>query len=174
MTLLLYNRPCRSWLPCTRSTVSAFTYVSPQILEAHREAETVSERDSDSLQQGSCGGRLHSDAHPPLLHQIEMLLRSVQVLEPVCGLPAVRLLPSQPLNCPACPAGPQLLQNGGGVPLRSTQTAKPNLYTLPDCLYTIPASKPCSGPTSVGCSVPGSCTANQLPGGCCQLGFKCT
>ena len=71
-------------------------------------------------------------------------------------------------------AGPQLLQSGGGPPLRSTQTAKPVLYALPDCLYTIPASKPCSGPSSVGCSVPGSCTANQLPGGCCQLGFKCT
>ena len=70
-------------------------------------------------------------------------------------------------------AGPQLLQQGGLV-TRSTQTAKPVLYVLPDCLYTIPASKPCSGPSSVGCSIPGQCTSTQLPGGCCQIGFKCT
>ena len=72
-----------------------------------------------------------------------------------------------------CLAGPQLLQDGG-VPERSLQTAKPNLYTLPDCLYTIPASKPCSGPGQNACSIPGKCTAAQLPGGCCQIGFKCT
>ena len=72
-------------------------------------------------------------------------------------------------------AGPQLLQGPNGALVeRSLQTAKPNLYVLPDCLYTIPASKPCSGPNSVACSIPGQCTANQLPGGCCQVGFKCT
>ena len=69
-------------------------------------------------------------------------------------------------------AGPQLLQ-GQGIAERSTQTAKPNLYVLPDCLYTIPASKPCAGPASAACSIPGQCTANQVPGGCCQVGFKC-
>ena len=60
------------------------------------------------------------------------------------------------------------------MPERSLQTAKPNLYTLPDCLYTIPASKPCSGPGQNACSIPGQCTGAQLPGGCCQVGFKCT
>jgi hypothetical protein len=71
-------------------------------------------------------------------------------------------------------AGPQLLQGPGGQPQRSLQTAKPVLYVLPDCLYTIPAGKPCSGPASPACSIPGQCTPAQLPGGCCQVGFTCT
>ena len=71
-------------------------------------------------------------------------------------------------------AGPQLLQGPGGATQRSLQTAKPVLYVLPDCLYTIPAGKPCSGPASSACSIPGQCTDSQLPGGCCQVGFTCT
>ena len=71
-------------------------------------------------------------------------------------------------------AGPQLLQGPGAPPQRSLQTAKPVLYVLPDCLYTIPAGKPCSGPASPACSIPGQCTDAQLPGGCCQVGFTCT
>lgn len=78
--------------------------------------------------------------------------------------------------CPlrSCCAGPQLLQGPGAPAQQSIQTAKPNLYVLPDCLYTIPASKPCAGPASAACSIPGQCLPNQLPGGCCQVGFKCT
>ncbi len=104
---------------------------------------------------------------------MQVLRPPLLTLQYACGPSQLRLHLTCALHL-SLHAGPQLLQNGGGPPLRSTQTAKPNLYTLPDCLYTIPASKPCSGPSSVGCSVPGSCTANQLPGGCCQLGFKCT
>ena len=126
-------------------------------------------------QQDPVGGAsLQMQAHRPCSRALGLLC-SAPTLKPTCGLANLPARsPPGLLTCAACPAGPQLLQNGGGIPLRSTQTAKPNLYTLPDCLYTIPASKPCAGPTSVGCSVPGSCTANQLPGGCCQLGFKCT
>ena len=109
-----------------------------------------------------------------LLHNDGLTERSLQTAQPLLLHSQTARMMVQPASLTTrCLAGPQLLQNSG-VPERSLQTAKPVLYTLPDCLYTIPASKPCSGPSSVGCSIPGQCTDAQLPGGCCQVGFKCT
>ena len=144
--------PAQRDLACPPHTASSASTASTPWLE--NLSSTV--YGTHPLQCDGFSDRVLQKAHPLLLHS-----------------QAARM-PLGPASLTfGCLAGPQLLQNSG-VPERSLQTAKPVLYTLPDCLYTIPASKPCNGPSSVGCSIPGQCTDTQLPGGCCQIGFKCT